>query len=512
MKKYEGPWTDTQLKHLLRRTLFGITPEDYRFFRGKTMDQCLDILLDTSANPFPPVYFEDQRTETIKEYKWDHHNEKFIMFTAVLISCFMPMMHQQRNIGERMVLFWHNHFVTRYQTTQSGVYTMQYFMLLRKHVTGNFKQLLREITTNAQMLLFLDGNKNSKNAPNENYARELQELFSLGKGPGSRYTEADVQAAAKVLTGWIVDHESFAARFDPDIHDITDKTFSSFYHDHVIKGKAGPEGQTEIDELVDMICRQPEASRFMCRKLYRWFVNSNIDAQVEKKIIAPLADIFIRSDYEVKPVLHALLSSDFFYNPDLIGGIIKSPIDFMIALLREFDLKNDETDPEPTGPMKVPFWAAVSAGRMGQEIGSPPTVAGWPAYYEDPLFDKEWLTSGIFGQAVWIDKVTTLDRTNPEETIHLDLISFVKALSNPADSIQWLAETTDLLYALPPGEAPMKYLQKLADTSHECKGSWNEVWAKYIQAPENEALSTEIKKRLRDIFQNLLTYPEYKIR
>lgn len=512
MKKYEGPWTDTQLKHLLRRTLFGVTLADHRFFLGKSMDECLDILLDTSANAIPPVYYDDQRTETIKEYQWDHHSERFVKFTAVLISCFMPMMHQPRNIGERMVLFWHNHFVTRYQTTESGVYTMQYFQLLRKFVTGNFKQLLREITTNVQMLLFLDGNKNNKNAPNENYARELQELFSLGKGPGSRYTEADVHAAARVLTGWVVDHEHFIARFDPGIHDTSDKIFSSFYHDHVISGKEGPDGQTETDELIEMICRQPEVSKFMCRKLYRWFVNSNIDAHVEEQIISPLAKLFVASGYEVQPVLRALLSSDFFYNPDLIGGIIKSPIDFMIALIREFDLKNDPADIEPTGPMKVPFWAAYMAGKMDQEIGSPPTVAGWPAYYEYPLYDKEWLTSGIFGQAAWIDRVTSLDRSDPEQTIHLDLISFVRSLAHPADAVQWLAETADLLYALPPGEEPMKYLQKLADTSHSYPGSWSEVWTRYIAATDNEALATEIKKRLRDIFQNLLTYPEYKIR
>lgn len=512
MKKYTGPWTEKQLKHLLRRCLFGVTLEDYNFFKGKSMEQCLEILVDTSSNPIPPIYYMDEKTETVKEYEWEHHIAEMVRFTSVLTSNFLSMINQPRNVGERMVLFWHNHFVTSYQTTKSGVYTLQYFMLLRKHVTGNFKQLLREITSNAQMLIYLNGNENNKSAPNENYARELQELFSLGKGPESGYNEDDVHAAAKVLTGWKVRDETFSTYFDPGIHDTSDKAFSAFYNNHIIKGISGINGAGETDELIEMICKQHEVSKFMCRKLYRWFVNSNIDQHVEDTIITPLAEILIKSGYEVKPVLEAMLSSDFFYDPTLVGGIIKSPIDFMIGLIREFNLKDDAADTNPNSLMVVPFWSAFMAGKMGQEIGSPPTVAGWPAYYEYPLFDKEWLTSGIFGQASWVDTVTTLDRSDPEATIHLDLIAFIKTLSNPGNSSHWLAETMNMFYPLATGTAQIEYLQKLIDTGSVYKENWNDLWAKHCADKDNAELLLEVKTRLKNTFQNLLTYPEYKIR
>ena len=141
--------------------------------------------------------------------------------------------------------------------------------------------MVNGVTKNAGMLIYLNGDKNAKTAPDENYARELQELFTLGKGPGSKYTEADVKAAARVLTGWRVERFGVTSYFDATRHETGDKVFSSFYNDTTIKGKSSAAGANETDELVDMIFQQNEVAMYLCRKLYRYFVYYDIDTTTE---------------------------------------------------------------------------------------------------------------------------------------------------------------------------------------------------------------------------------------
>ena len=186
------------------------------------------------------------------------------------------------------------------------------------------------------MLRYLNGYVNTASAPDENYARELQELFTLGKGPAVQYTEADVRTAARVLTGWRINTTNYTSYFDATRHDTAAKVFSSFYGGKTITGKTGAAGATETDELIDMIFLKDEVSKFICRRLYRWFVYYKIDAAVELNIIEPLAKIFRDNNYEIKPVMRALLQSEHFYDVLNQGCLIKSPVDLIVGHLREF--------------------------------------------------------------------------------------------------------------------------------------------------------------------------------
>jgi uncharacterized protein (DUF1800 family) len=171
----------------------------------------------------------------------------------------------------------------------------RYNILLRQYALGNFKEMTRAVTMDPAMLKYLNGNANTKKAPDENYGRELQELFTVGKGPGSHYTEADVKAAAHVLTGFRIENKSLPdihGVFDAGRHDENDKQFSDFYQNTTIKGRKGKEGEMELDDLLALIFSQPEVARFICRKLYRFFVYHNIDEETEKTIIEPLAELF----------------------------------------------------------------------------------------------------------------------------------------------------------------------------------------------------------------------------
>ena len=183
------------------------------------------------------------------------------------------------------------------------------------------------------MLRFLNGNQNVVGTANENYARELQELFTIGRTGG--YTETDVREAAKVLTGWTDTGYRSAATaaigstFRTARHDSTDKTFSAAYQNTIIKGRSGDNaGPDELNELLDMILKNAETPRYICRKLYRWFINSDIPATVETNFIQPLAALFSKANFELKPVLSALFQSQHFFDESLRGSIIKAPAGF----------------------------------------------------------------------------------------------------------------------------------------------------------------------------------------
>ena len=315
---YKGNWGDPQLLHLIRRTLFGVSQKDYNFFSGKNLQQCLDVLLTQSPEPPPPVNDYNDETFTDPEVPFgktwvyasfgDPEGPQDDKRVTNLKEWWVNlMMHQDHSLTEKMTLFWSNHLAAQMFLMKDARLDYGYVALLRSHSLGNFKKLVREVTTNPGMLEYLNGNVNTAAAPNENYARELQELFTVGKGADSHYTESDVKEAARVLTGWQDDDKpeggGILPVFNAALHDEGNKQFSAFYEHTVIKGKKGQEGKTETDELIDMIFKQRETAKYVCRNLYRWFIYYDIDKTIEGDIIEPLADVFIKNNFEIKPVL-----------------------------------------------------------------------------------------------------------------------------------------------------------------------------------------------------------------
>ena len=190
------------------------------------------------------------------------------------------------------------------------------------------------------MQKYLKGEKKTATAPNENYGRELQELFTIGKDATGNppYTEDDVKAAARVLTGWRNDlvagttsANGFNSYFDPAKHDTADKQFSAFYNYTQINGLSGTGAVSELDDLLNMIFAKDEVSLFICRKLYRYFVYYEIDAATEQNVIVPLAAVFRSNNYEIVPVLDVLFRSEHFFDVLNQGCLIKNPIDFSVG-------------------------------------------------------------------------------------------------------------------------------------------------------------------------------------
>jgi uncharacterized protein (DUF1800 family) len=272
IRRYKGPWDETRAAHLLRRTMFGVKRSDLAYFGKKSPRKAVrELLYTTYALPAPPVnnYNDDKYTDpeiaagddwTISlKYDGMSNGRRKNSFKSWWLGL---MIGQDRSIREKMVLFWHNHFVTETNTVDNALFCYRYNALLREHALGNFRQLVKAMTIEPAMLRYLNGYANTKKAPDENYGRELQELFTIGKGPGSHYTESDVKAAARVLTGYTVNYKTYTSSFDPNRHDEGDKIFSPFYGNTVIRGIKGKDATAELDQMLDMIFASEEVSLF----------------------------------------------------------------------------------------------------------------------------------------------------------------------------------------------------------------------------------------------------------
>src|SRR5690606_22324046 len=204
------------------------------------------------------------------------------------------MLQNNPHIREKMTLFWHNHFVTADINEPRVVY--YYIDKLRKMSLGNFRQMAKDITVDNAMLEYLNGRDNTRQAPNENYARELLELFTLGKGPSlgngdyTTYTEKDIMEMAKALTGWVEVRNSLPIRseFRNNRHDTTTKTLSHRFNNATIENA----GADEYKNLIDLIFTRDEVAEFICQKLYAWFIYNDITEEVREDVIKPLAEIF----------------------------------------------------------------------------------------------------------------------------------------------------------------------------------------------------------------------------
>lgn len=521
---YKGEWGKSQLLHLLRRSLFGVSHADYNFFTGKTLSQCLDILFIQSPTPLPPVnaYNDDDYTDpdvpfgqTWINATWgDDLGNTDSRRQANLKAWWIGLMlNQDHSLTEKMTLFWSHHLAIQLSQVKDSRYSYDYIALLRKHALGNFKILMRAVTTSPAMLVYLNGNTSTADAPNENYARELQELFTIGKGPDSHYTESDVAAAARVLTGWQDDDENHIGfGFNAAIHDPRNKQFSSFYNNTVIAGRVGAEGARETDELINMIFRQRETARHLCCNIYRWFVYYVIDADVETNIINPMADVLIESNFEVVPVIRALLGSEHFFDAMNRGSHIKNPIDFLVGTCRQFQVKF----PTPANlRMEYQAWSQTFLlSIFGMDPGNPPGVAGWPAYYQNPIFHELWINS----TTLTIRNSTTDAlmspsglKVNDSVSLQCDILVFTAQLPNPADPNKLIEDSLMMLSPNAFNAQEVAYLKGILLSGQRADYYWTDAWQIYIGNPDNEVFKGVVLSRLRQYYTYVLQRPEYQL-
>ncbi|MCF8339570.1 MAG: DUF1800 domain-containing protein [Chitinophagaceae bacterium] len=528
LKPYSGSWTPNEVSHLLKRTMFGATLQDVNYFLKKTVSASVDELLNPST-PLPAAplknYVNDTIVATDPEYTVANGATWVNTYTAdgtansrrlnSLRSWWMGLIiNQDRSIREKLTLFWHNHFSTEAAEISSAIYNYNHNNLLRKSSLGNFKTLVKDVTLSPAMLVYLNGQLNSKTAPDENYSRELQELFTLGKANNPNYTEDDVKTAAKVLTGWRIDATKGSSYFDSTRHDTTNKTFSSFYKNTVIAGKTGSTaGNAELDDLLNMIfANQEEVSLFMVQKLYRWFVYYEIDATTQTNVIEPLAKIFRDSNWEIKPVLSALFKSEHFFDVLNQGCQIKSPLDFICGLCREFNI----VFPASTDLIaQYAHWYYMYSlsSNLQQRITEPPDVSGWKAYYQEPMFYEIWINSDTYPKRnQYSDQLVYSGYTSNSKKIIIDCIAFAKALTNPSDPNVLITETLQILYRMRLSQNAKDQIKKDILLSGQTNDYyWTTAWTNYIANPTNTMAFNTVNDRLKALLKYLMNLAEYHL-
>ncbi len=529
LSPYSGEWSETQAAHLIKRTLFGVRKSELDYFSGLTMNQAVDEIVVPSVFPGPPInnyeipdsgIFDPDVTSgntwVEAPYNGEIEGPRIQSLKGWMVD---NILKQETTIQQKMTLFWHNLLVTQFFEVFVAKASYKYYKMLYDNAFGNFKELIKKLTLDPAMLFFLNGTFNNKEAPDENYARELQELFCIGKGPNAGFTEGDVQEAAKVLTGWVISAENFESHgelnsvfYDP-WHDTSNKQFSSFYGNRVITGRGGSAGMEETDELLDMIFENNETALYLSRRLYNFFVYHKIDEATEANVIAPMAEIFRANDYEILPVLRALFKSEHFYDAANIGAVIKNPADHLLGLWRTLEIDTSDLDIHDSLLKNVSLiWSMTE---LGMEFGDPPSVAGWQAYYQEPTYDKFWInTDTVTKRAVRQDSLifpTWGHWVHQDLQINADLLAFIETLNNPGNPNDLIDECSLLFHGIQLSEEVKTGFKSILLSGQSDDFYWTDAWALYQLNKSNEENRGIVENRLVQFFQPFLQLGEFQL-
>ena len=476
---YTGPWTASEAAHLVRRTHVGGSRADVvaAVTRGSATAAVDALLAAAAARPLPDAppwagqTTDNDGTNTEWLYQWQR------AWYAEMAA---------GGLREKMTLFWHDHFATGHGVYRHAAFAVEYLTFLRARAVGRFRPLVQGIGTRPAMLRFLDNETNQAGQINENYAREVLELFTTGiTGPDGQpvYTQADVREAARALTGWVVNEALVRGEFRPNRHDGGQKT---------VFGQTGPWG---YDDVVRLVFEQRGAAlaHFVAGKLYAWFVHPVPNAGVVADLAARLRD----TDFDIAAALRSLLTSAHFYDAAVVGARLKSPLELTLGLTRELGI--------PLSPA-VQEMTRTATESLGQEVLNPPSVEGWPGY-DDPLEYRAWITTGtvperrglaeaaVYGGGVFgvydplplADQVS--DRTDPY-ALARDLAAHLLAAPMTTAAAEALAEET-LLAGVP---------------AHYPRVLRMDFWAEIVLTSPATA-----RERLRELLAALVNLPEYQL-
>lgn len=519
LTQYSGPWTDATVIHLLRRTTVGVKPADIQTLRGMTMGAAVDYLFSNApvTPPAPPLnnYTTGSYTDptgVLAGQTWIDaaYGDGTVngKRRASLKSWWMGLiLNQNLSILEKMTFFWHNHFATEISVMGDARYSYRHHAMLRANALGNFKTLVKNVTIDSGMLRYLNGYVNTKNAPDENYGRELQELFTVGKYNTPNYTEDDVKAAARVLTGWRIDAATLSAYFDPARHSTGAKVFSSFYNGTSIAYQSGANGGLETDALINMIFAKSETANYICQKLYRYFVYYVIDANVQTNIIDPLAAQLIAANFDVVPVLKMLLKSEHFYDSLSQGCYIRTPLDYLAGTFRTFGIT---LPPTFTIENQYKIWAylVTYAANNGLDLGEPPNVSGYPAWYQTPEYYELWINSNTYPKRLaFTDMMLAAGFTNGTGTaVKINVLAFANA-SDPDLLVDYCCS---LLLGLDVSAAQKTAFKSILLSGQSSNHYWTDAWNAYKANP-NAANSAIVKPRLTSLLLELTHLPEQQL-
>ncbi len=367
----ERPWNRQRLRHLHRRLGFGLSPQAINQQIDDNPLELVDQLLGEAqtAPPLPEPEWANWNVQDYDDFQEEYPPQLIEWGKLAIRDMF------DNSVRSKLVLFWSNHFVTKLQAYLCPSYLYRYHKVLERHALGNFKDFVHAIGTTPAMLVFLNGVQNTRIEPNENYARELYELFTLGRDNG--YTQEDITETARALTGY-----NGLLVYCEEIE------YVNFTHDNDEKTIFGQTGEWGYDDVINILFEQraEQIATYICSKLYQHFVNPEID----EEIVAALAATFLANDFELLPVYRQLFKSEHFFDDTNIGVVIKSPLDFHVQFLKETSIPYNEQTLE---------YILYFSSSLGQQIYDPTDVSGWTgnrAWISNSTLTMRWQSMQFF--------------------------------------------------------------------------------------------------------------------
>jgi uncharacterized protein (DUF1800 family) len=446
----DAPWNVERVGHLYRRAAFGATASELEAGLKDGPDKTLQRLLSGGSGL---ADFEKSTASLAEKIATANSGRQLSAWWLY------RMLYTPHPLQEKMTLFWHNHFATSDSKVQNARYMLGQYELMRRHALGNFAALLREMSKDPAMMVWLDTRASKKGSPNENYARELMELFSLGIG---HYTEKDIREAARAFTGW--DIKKNEAVFNEKEHDPGSKTV------------LGQSGTFKGEDVVRICLEQPAAAPFIVRKLYRYLVSETVPADPE--LIEPLAEQFRKSGYDFGALVRTVLSSNHFFSTAVYRARVKSPVEFGLGIVRGLE--------GHVGTSAL----ALALEELGQNVFFPPSVKGWDG-------GQAWLN----GQTFLIRQNLALALTSTED------VRF-GSRTDPAALARRLGKTGDeqlvefFLRLFLQGDVPGPSRQRLRDYLSRSHGQSVPVFWTATDAADH---------RVRTLCYLVLTLPEFQL-
>ena len=533
-----GNWTPKEVRHLLKRTSFGVTQEEVTRAVSWGLSKTIDTLFEEKPLPEPPLKYQLDGTNTSNNEINDpgaNYGETWVNAPAypdvatsqernkiyrsrnrsMYAWSFLQMQNSEISIIEKLTLFWHNHFVSENSNPHREYY---YLNILRTNSLSNFKELVKQITVDTNMLLYLSGSQNTNVAPNENYSRELLELFTIGKGATigngdyTNYTEDDIIEIAKVLTGWKVNSlanaNALTSYFSNSKHTTGNKNLSHRFGNAVILEN----GAEEYKDLIDTIFQQEECSKFITRKLYKWFVSAEITAEIETNIIAPLAEITRNNGYDIVPALKKLLASEHFFEKTFC--MVKSPIDLLFSATKSLQVIAPKSTVYEEYNFALVLYLAASS--LNQSLLHHPDVAGWKAYYQEPLFYKSWINSYLLPNRLDYCRILVtggnliIDGKKHTVPPLVPVLQITAGITNAQDPNILITELSNQLFNYPITENQIDSLKEILIPGLP-DFEWTVEYNKFLSNPEDEAMRISVENKLRNLIAVMVQMSEFQI-
>lgn len=539
-----SPITETldfrKAKHLLRRASYVFGKEAINSLVGLSIEKAMDQLSLIKPNSWKEPY--DPLPTNNPDGNWLSSTELPNSFGSqsrkrrIVSSWWWYNALQQTTLKHKLTFFLHTSFtVSKDNGSGASTYFYDHLRLLDFYAYGNIKTLAKKITFDNSMLYFLDNNTNNANNPNENYAREFLELFTILKGPQisdgdyTNYTEIDVQQAAKVFSGIktqidrsIIDSDTNLpkGRIRVNSHDKTNKTFShAFNNQTIIGGNSEASIISELDSFVEMIFDKEATAKSFCRKLYRFFVKNEISDEIENDIISPLASELKNNNYELLPTVKKLLSSEHFFDvndqeqsDEIYGSQVKSPLQLVSEISTCFNL----SIPNPT-TNNYDFYRFFNfihnfyLTSSGMVLFSPDSVAGYPAHYQEPSYDRHWFSSNtvLARYKLILSFLSGRNKIAGNNLIYaqLNITNYVKQqIVNPSNAIALIKELSDILYPESIDNNRIDYFKENLVEGYP-DYYWTDAWLSYINSDDE----TVVESRLNALITTMINVPEFQL-